>query len=152
MAGKCFLQRASHDSMYILWAKKFVEITTSHHFQDKCIFLLYTEMQDVRQKWWETIFGKNCQTTAYTLRAKILVQIVLSYTLSKRNAFLRFTQKFKMDAKNGRKTIFGKKCHMTSYTLEAKICPKLLYLSAFPRNVFLHFTQKFKMDTKNGGK
>ena len=47
--------------------------------------------------------------SADTLWVKILVEIALSHTVSKINAFLRYTQKFKMATKNGRKTIFGKK-------------------------------------------
>ena len=38
--------------------------------------------------------------TAYTSQAKNFVKITLSHTISEINAFLRFTQKFKMATKN----------------------------------------------------
>ena len=40
---------------------------------------------------------------------KKIIEISLSRNVSEINVFLRFTQKFKMTAKNGGKTIFGKK-------------------------------------------
>ena len=46
--------------------------------------------------------------SAYTLGVEHFVKITLSCTISEINAFLCFTQKFKMAAKNGGKTIFGK--------------------------------------------
>ena len=46
--------------------------------------------------------------SADILRVKNFIKIALSCTISNINAFLRFMQKFKMVAKNGRKAIFGK--------------------------------------------
>ena len=66
--------------------------------QDKCVFAFYAEIQDGRQKWQQS----------YLKRVKNIMKIALSQTVSKINAFLRFTQKFKMAAKNGGKVIFVK--------------------------------------------
>ena len=80
-----------------------------HRSRDKCVFTFYSEIQDGRQKWRE---GDFCEMSplhsADTLRVKTFPEIALSYTVSKINAFLRFTKKFKMGAKNGGKAIFGK--------------------------------------------
>ena len=58
------------------------------------------------------MFGKECQMTMYTLRAKNSVEIALSCTISAIKA-LCFMQKFKMATENGEKTFFDKKCHVT---------------------------------------
>ena len=46
--------------------------------------------------------------SALTLEVKNSMKIALSFTISKINVLLCFTQKFKMDAKNGGKTFLGK--------------------------------------------
>ena len=46
--------------------------------------------------------------SAVTLRVQNFVEIALSRTVSKKNALLHFTQKFKMAARSGRKVIFAK--------------------------------------------
>ena len=51
---------------------------------------------------------KSPVDSAYTLRVKNFVKITLSRTSSEINAFLRFTQKLKMAAKNGGKRFLGK--------------------------------------------
>ena len=66
-----------------------------------------------------------------------------SCTVPEINAFLHFTEKFKMAAKNSGKTIFVKCCH---YTLQipcgSKLSSKLLYLAPFPRlYVFVFYTE-----------
>ena len=82
---------------------------SSLHFQDKCIFVFYPEIQDGRQKCQENDFwGKSPVEFAYTLWVKNFVEITLSHSVSEINAFLRFTQKFKMAVKSGGKTIFRK--------------------------------------------
>ena len=73
--------------------------------QDKCVFAFYAEIQDDHQKWRQSDFVKCRQ---YTLRVKNFIKIAISQTVSKINEFLRFTQKFKMAAKNGGKVIFVK--------------------------------------------
>ena len=47
----------------------------------------------------KTIIENSCQLPADTLGVKISIVITLSCTVSKINAFLCFTQKFKMAAK-----------------------------------------------------
>ena len=62
-------------------------------------------------------FGKKDQMIlTISCGLKNFVKITLSRTISEINAFLCFTQKFKMAAKNGGKTIFGKKWPMTLHT------------------------------------
>ena len=54
----------------------------------------------------KTFCGKKCQCIPGGLKQNF--QITLSCTIFEINAFLHFTQKFKMAAKDGGKTIFGK--------------------------------------------
>ena len=62
------------------------------------------------KKWWESDFWKMLPVhSANTLRVQNFVKIALSRTVSKINALLHFTQKFKMAAKSGRKAIFAKR-------------------------------------------
>ena len=57
----------------------------------------------------KTIFGENSPDDyADTPRVKHFTEIAVFCTVSKINAFLCFTQTFKMAAKNGGKMIFGK--------------------------------------------
>ena len=79
-----------------------------HRSRHKCAFAFYTEIQDGRQKWREShVCEMSPLHSTDTLRVKTFIEIALSCTISKINAFLRFMQKFKMAAKNGGKTIFG---------------------------------------------
>ena len=71
--------------------------------------MFYAEIQDGRQEWQENEFCENLPVdSAVTLWVKNFVKITLSCIVYEINAFLRFTQKFKMAAKNGGKTTFGK--------------------------------------------
>ena len=56
---------------------------------------------------------KSPVDSADTLGVKNFDEIALSHTVSGINAFLHFTQKFKMAAKYGGKTIFGKSHQLT---------------------------------------
>ena len=91
---------------------------------------------------------------ADTLGLKNFVEIALSHTVSSIIAFLHFTQKFKMAAKNGRKIFFLEKSSVNSAdTMRVKNFVEItLFRSVSKINAFLHFTQKFKMAAKNGGK
>ena len=124
-----------------------------------------TEIQDGRQKWRENDFGQNSPLdSADALQIKNFVEIVLSHTVSKINAFLHFTQKFKTAAKNDGKTIFGKsRQYIPQIACGSKISLKSLYLAPFPREMGFAFYaeiqngrqkwwQKFKMTAKNVGK
>ena len=81
------------------------------------------------------IFGKKVpDDSTDTLGVKNFVEIALSRTVSEINAFLRFTQKFKMATKNDGKTIFGKKCQITLVIPRGvKNLLKSLYLVLFLR-------------------
>ena len=83
----------------------------SLRFRDKLDFAFNAEIQDGHQKWRGNDFcEKSPIDSADTLRIKNFIEMALSSSVSKRNAFLCLTQKFKMSAKSGRKTIFVK-CH-----------------------------------------
>ena len=74
-------------------------------------FAFYTEIQDGRQKWRENDFWEKLPVnSADILWVKKFVEIALSRTVPEINAFLHFTQKFKMVAQIGGKTIFEKNC------------------------------------------
>ena len=99
-----FWEKSPVECTYILRVKNFVQITLSHRFRDNTF---YAENQDGRK----TIFlERSIGECPDILRVKDFVEIALSRTVIEINAFLRFTQKFKMAAKNGKKTIFRKTC------------------------------------------
>ena len=71
--------------------------------------MFYAEIQDGRQMWWKNYFWeKSPAHSADTLWVKNFIEITLSSTVSAINAFLRFTLKFKIPAKNGGKKTLGK--------------------------------------------
>ena len=78
----------------------------------KCKISFYAKIEDGRQKWWEKFLCEklptDCRYPCRCPRGKNFVKIALSHTIPKINAFLHFTQKFKIAAKNGGKTILGK--------------------------------------------
>ena len=98
-------------------------------------FAFYAEIQDDHQKWWQSDFGEMSPVhSTDTLWVKHFIKIALSRTVSKINAFLHFTQKFKMAAKNGGKAIFVKSRQQTlQITCRSEILSKSLYLEWFPR-------------------
>ena len=122
----------------------------SHCSRDKYFLAFYAEIQDGCQNGREKQVDSPVDS-ADPMWFKNFVEIALSGTVSEINAFLCFTQKFKMAAKNGGKTIFEKSHQYTLSTLGAKILMKLLYLAVSEINALLRFTQKFKMAAKSGG-
>ena len=65
-------------------------------------------MQDGRQKWQEIhVSEKSPVDSPDPLGVKNFDEITLSRTISEINAFLHFTQKFNVAAKNGRKLFVG---------------------------------------------
>ena len=103
------------DSADTLEGQKFLRNRSiSHRFQDKYVYVFYAEIQDGWQKWRENYFWKKPPVNSGdALAIKNFDQIAVSHTVSQINEFLRFMQKFKMAAKNGRKTIFGKTRQLT---------------------------------------
>ena len=74
-------------------------------FRDKHVFAFYAEISF----WREIDFCENLPLdSADTLWVKKFVEIALSSTVIDINGFLRFTQKFKMAAKTGRKRFMWK--------------------------------------------
>ena len=104
-------------------------------------FAFHAEIQDGHQKWRENDFCKMSPVqSADTMQVQNFVKIALSHTVSEMNALLRFTQKFKMATKSGRKAIFAKKSPVDCiYPVGQKISAKSLYHTPFPREVFLTF-------------
>ena len=79
---------------------------------------------------------KSPVDSAYTVGVQNFVEIALPRTVSKINAFLHFTQKFKMAAKSGGKAIFAKSRQKTLHIpCGSKISSKSLYLVPFPRKM-----------------
>ena len=93
MAGKRFWGKSPVDSAYTLWVKNFIEIALSCIVSEISVFVFYAEIQDGHQKWRESDFCEKSPGHS----------IALSRTVSKINAFLCFTQKFKMTANCGGK-------------------------------------------------
>ena len=81
--------------------------------------------------------------------SKNFVKIALSGTISKINAFLCFTQKFKMATKSGGKIIFEKSRQYTLLTPGGQKTKNFdeitLSHTILEINVFLHVIQKFNM-------
>ena len=109
-------------------------------------------------RWPPKIAGKRLLGTltstlcSYPVGQKF-IEIALSHTISKINAFVHFTQKFKMAAKNGRKDFWKKSLVHSAYTLYIKNFVEIALSHIVSEiNAFLHFTQKFKMAARNGGK
>ena len=81
----------------------------SLYFQDKRVFVFNAEIQDGRQKWWESdLYKKSPVDSAGTLWVKNFVEIALSHPVSEINMFLRLMKKFKMAANSGGKTFLDK--------------------------------------------
>ena len=116
IAENDFWEKIAEDSVntHVVGQKFCQNHSITHHFRDKRVFAFYTEIQDGRQKWRENDFWDTvAEDSVHTLWVKNFVKITLSRTISEKNAFLYFTQKFNMAVKNGWKTIFGKKLHVT---------------------------------------
>ena len=89
-----------------------------------------------------------------TLGVKYFVEIALSCTVSEINAFLRFTQKFKMAAKNGGENDFWEKLPgKAAYTLQVKkSCRNCSILHPFQDKCVFAFNAEIQDDRQNGGK
>ena len=71
----------------------------SHRFPDKCVFTLYAEIQDGRQKWQENDFGENSPVDSRdTLALKNFKEIALSRTVFEIFTLFYFPLKSKMAA------------------------------------------------------
>ena len=117
-----------------------------------CI-IFHAKIQDGRQKWQENDFWENSPVdSADTLQVKYFAEIALSRTVSVINAFLYFTQTFKMAVKNGGKAIFGNSSSNCIYPARQKFGRNRSLSHCFRDKYIFHFTQKFKMSGKNGGK
>ena len=108
--GKRFLEKvASRLCTYPVGKEFRRNRSISLRFRDKCFFAFYAETQDGWQKCRKNNFRKKSPVdSADTLRIKNFVEIALSHSVSEINAFLRFTQKFKMAGKSVVKIIFGR--------------------------------------------
>ena len=74
-------------------------------------FAFYAKIPDGREKWRENNFWENSSVDpADALRVKDFIEITHLALFPRQMDFLRFTQKFRMAAKNGGKIIFGKSC------------------------------------------
>ena len=119
LAGKWFLGKITSRLCRYPGGKKICQNhSSSHCFRDKGVFAYYAEIQDSRQKWRENNFWENLTAeSGDTLGVKNFVEIALARTFSEINAFLQFTQKFKMATKSG-----GNK-HVLAFSALRKIVP-----------------------------
>ena len=77
--------------------------------QHKCLFAFYTEIQDGRQKWWESDFcEKPPVDPADNLQVRNFVEITLSRTACQINVFCVLYTNSRWPPKNGGKVIFAK--------------------------------------------
>ena len=82
---------------------------------DKCVLCFMQKFKMATKKWRESGFCKMSPVhSTNNLPVQIFFEIALSRTVSKINALLCFTQKFKMAAKSGGKAIFAKKSPVDS--------------------------------------
>ena len=107
--GKRFLGKvASRVCIYPVGQKFHRSRSISLRFRVKWVFAFNAEIQGGRQKWWKNDFcEKPPVDSADTLKVKNFVEIALPRSISEINAFLRFTQKFKMVTKSGEEKSFG---------------------------------------------
>ena len=135
--------------VYTLGAKNYsAEIDLSHTVSE--INAFYAEIPDVdkialsrtvpKHLWQKGFFQKVAYVSGYTPMAKNFIGIALSRTVSKINALLHFSQKFKMAAKNGGQTIFGKKCH-TAYIQKLMIFFFFFFFFSTLRPSILYFSK-----------
>ena len=122
-------------------------------YQDKHVLAFNTEIQDGHQKWQEKEFcEKSPVNFPDTLWVKNCIEIAPSRSVSKINAFLRLTQKFKMAAKSGRKHFLRSFQLTLQIPCGSKNCVKItLSHSVSKISAFLR-SQKFKVAAKSGGK
>ena len=98
MEGKRCFAKSRQYTLYIPCGSKILSKSVYlAPFQDKCVFALYAEIQNGRQKWRENNFWeKSLIQSADNLRVKNLVEIALSCSVSKVNALLYFIVKYKV--------------------------------------------------------
>ena len=103
-----FCKKLPVDYADTLRVKHFVEIAVCHYISEVNAFLRFTpKFKMAAKSVGQTIFGKKLAVdSADTLGVKKFVKITVSRSVSEVNMFLRFTQKFKMAAKRGRKAVF----------------------------------------------
>ena len=113
-------------TLQIPWCQKF-DKNISHHFQDKCDFAFMQEIKMAAKNLWKTFFSEKLpDDSGDSLR--------LQKPLPRKKAFLHFTQKFKMAAKNLGIKFVWKNCQMIlQIPCGSKISSKSLYLTPFLR-------------------
>ena len=128
---KTIFEKSRQQNLHIPWGyKNFVKISLSRNISEIkafCVLRKKSKMATKKRRendFWEKspvdsldtlrvknfidFWEKSPVDPADTLWLKNFIEITLSCTVSEINAFLHFTQKFKMAAKNDGKTIFGK--------------------------------------------
>ena len=129
--GKRFLEKVTKNFNKIALSRIVSEINAFLHLMQK--FKMATKNGG------KMIIGKSHQLTLLipSLGVKNFDQIDVSHTISQINAFLRFTQKFKMAAQWQENDFWENSSVDSGDTLALKIFTKSLYLAPFSR--YLHF-------------
>ena len=109
MAGSDFGEKSPVDSADTMRVKNSSK-SLSHTLSEINTFLHFTQKFKMMAKNGGKMFfcEKSPVDSADTMGVKNVIEITLLHTVSEINAFLCFTQKFKMAANNGGKTIFVK--------------------------------------------
>ena len=137
---------------YILQLENFIKIAGPRTISEIKVFLHFMQKfkmatNNVRKM----IFCTMWQMTLHIPSPTEILLKSLYLALSLR--YMRFTQKFKMAGKNGKRTILPKSGRSTTYTLQLQNFNKIALSHIISEiNVSLCFTQKLKMATKNNGK
>ena len=128
VAGKRFLPKVASTLCRYPMGPNFVEIALSRTvFKINALLRFRQKFKIAAKSGGKAIYAKKLPVHySYTLLVQNYVEIALSRTVLEINALLRFTKKFKMAAKSGRKVIFVKS---RQYLGVRKISTKSFYLA-----------------------
>ena len=138
---------AAKNSRNIIYGKCRLTLLTPHRLKNFDKIILSCTVPEINalcvlhrnSRWLPKMAGKRFWTkspvnSGDTPAIKYFNEIAQSRIVSEINAFLHFTQKFKMATKNGGKMIFGKDLQLTLLVpYLSKLSTKSLYLAPFPR-------------------
>ena len=117
-------------------------------FQDKCVFVFYTEIKDGHQKWWENDLGEKLPVDSYH-GGQIFVEIDLSRPFSDINLFFAFYAEIQDDCQKWQENDFWEYLlNESAETLRVKKnSPNSFYLSPFLRyfRFFIFIVMKNKI-------
>ena len=123
--------------------------------QDKCVFAFYTEIQDGRQKWWQSDCCEMLPVhSADSLRVKNFIKIALSRNVSTINVFFVFYVEIQDGRQKWRESDFCEKSPVDSAdNLQVRDFVEItLSQMVFQINLFCILRRNARWPPKNGGK